>query len=246
MFSLFKHRTPQQDPPPAEVDYELVRSHRRKTIEIQVRPGAVRVLAPAAISRARVDQFIAAKQDWINKRLVRFAQQPVACEAPVIDNGYELLYLGGRYPLQVFDQQQASSVSLEQGKVLVRLSRRIRRSREAAIHDLLEQWYRQQAEEYFRARTDHWAAIMGAKPATVSVRSYRRKWGCCNSRAELRFNWLLIMAEAKVIDYVVVHELSHLQHMDHSPQFWQRVARFCPDYNKSKRWLNQSAYQLRW
>lgn len=80
---------------PDNTKYQLTRSPRRKTIEIQVRPGAVRVLAPAAISQARIDHFIAAKQSWIKSRLASFAQQPVAQDIPVIDNGSELLYLGG-------------------------------------------------------------------------------------------------------------------------------------------------------
>lgn len=148
--------------------------------------------------------------------------------------------------MQILDQQEHSSVNFEQGNIVLRLSRRIRRSREAAIRHLLEQWYRQQAEQYIRDRTEHWAVIMAAQPSAVSVRSYRRKWGCCNSRAELRFNWLLIMAVEEVIDYVVIHELSHLQHMNHSPQFWQRVACFCPEYKTSKCWLQQHAFQLQW
>lgn len=228
-------------------EYILRRSARRRTIEIQVRPESVRVLAPTRVTRGRIDRFVAEKAQWITERQQalrsRMLQQPAARS---LDQGSDLLWLGERLNLKVREHQSATAVTLNEASLCLALSRRIRKPREAAIKEQLELWYREQATRYFHTRVRFWSAHMRLMPAQIKVRSYRRKWGCCNSRGEISFNWLLIMAPVHIIDYVIVHELSHLQQMNHSPAFWSVVVQYYPDYREAKRWLDRQGSALQW
>ncbi len=227
------------------LEYQIRRSARRKTVAIEVRPGEVRVLAPHAVTQSWIDAFVCQKEHWIRSRLAAFAKHPLPPQ-PSIDDGASLLWLGKSYRLQVVDNQPVSGVTINGATLELQLSRRLRRPRAEAIKQQLELWYRDTAQIHITQRVQHWSALMGAQPAEISVRSYRRKWGCCTSRAQVRFNWLLVMAAPEIIDYVVIHELSHLRHMNHSAQFWARVTQFCPDYKRAQAWLRQEGGRLQW
>lgn len=228
-------------------EYTLQRSARRRTIEIQVRPDSIRVLAPKRVAQARIDSFVVEKTDWIRTRqqelLLRGASQLVPV---VLDQGSPILWLGERFKLCISDGEPQTRVQLLPDGIKLELSHRIRKPQSEAVLEQLEYWYREQALQLFQQRVNDWSELMGLVPSKVVVRSYRRKWGCCNSRGVVSFNWLLIMAPLSVIDYVVVHELSHLREMNHSSRFWLEVERFYPDYRKAKNWLNDKGRELRW
>ncbi|MBU2965468.1 SprT family zinc-dependent metalloprotease [Amphritea sp. 2_MG-2023] len=227
-------------------DYTLRRSARRRTIEIQVRPDSVRVLAPTRVSRASIDRMVAEKTEWINTRQQALRQRVPMMSAPVpLDQGSDLLWLGERLSLEVIANQPTTHVSRCGDRLQLALSSRIRKARADAISEQLEGWYRAQAFDYFQARVRFWCVHTRLSPSEVRVRSYRRKWGCCTSRGVVSFNWLLIMAPVHIIDYVIVHELSHLLHMNHSAAFWSTVAKYYPDYREAKAWLNNQR-DLHW
>ena len=227
--------------------YTVRRSSRRRTIEIQVRPDSVRVLAPARVAQSRIDQLVRQKTDWIITRQRELRLRVPVSSAPVLlDQGSQLCWLDEPLILEVAVDQPETCVHLSPGSIKLALSRRIRKPRSDAIKEQLELWYRAQAQDYFQQRVSAWSAHMKLSPTAVVVRSYRRKWGCCNSRGVVSFNWLLIMAPASIIDYVIVHELSHLKQMNHSPRFWQEVTRYYPDYADAKAWLNSSGTRLQW
>lgn len=87
-------------------------------------------------------------------------------------------------------------------------------------------------------RVEHYARLMGVTVGRVTIRNQLTKWGSCSSKGNLNFNCVLVLAPAEVLDYVVVHELSHRKHMDHSPAFWAEVARWIPDYEIKRQWLH--------
>ena len=228
-------------------EYTLQRSARRRTIEIQVRPDSIRVLAPKRVAQARIDSFVVEKTDWIRTRqqelLLRGASQLVPV---VLDQGSPIPWLGERFKLCISDGEPQTRVQLLPDGIKLELSHRIRKPQSEAVLEQLEYWYREQALQLFQQRVNDWSELMGLEPSKVVVRSYRRKWGCCNSRGVVSFNWLLIMAPLNIIDYVIVHELSHLREMNHSSRFWLEVEKFYPDYPKAKTWLNDQGRGLQW
>jgi predicted metal-dependent hydrolase len=109
--------------------------------------------------------------------------------------------------------------------------------------DVVSRFYSQQGKKLLAARVDHFSARMGLVPVSVSFRSQKTRWGSCSSRGQISLNWRLVFAPLEVIDYVVVHELAHLKHYDHSKSFWNLVGVHIPDYLRLRQWLRDHQYE---
>lgn len=93
-------------------------------------------------------------------------------------------------------------------------------------------------------RVAHFAPLVGVDYGNITIRSQKTRWGSCSSKGNLNFNCLLLLAPPEVLDYVVVHELCHRKHMNHSPRFWAEVARVMPDYKTHVKWLRNNGSRL--
>lgn len=101
-----------------------------------------------------------------------------------------------------------------------------------------------QARKDLAARLAYWAPLAGVTPGRLSIRCQHARWGSCAGQGNISLNALLMLASEAVRDYVVVHELCHLKHMDHSPRFWREVARVLPDYAAQRDWLRANGAAL--
>ena len=108
----------------------------------------------------------------------------------------------------------------------------------------LEKRYKNAARTQLEARTAYFHSITGGHYTSITIRDQKTRWGSCSSRGTLSFNYRLIFAPPKVLDYVVVHELCHLTHMNHSKDFWNMVASVMPDYKLCKNWLKEHGHEL--
>ena len=103
---------------------------------------------------------------------------------------------------------------------------------------------KKQAREDLSRRAADWAPRVGITFGNIAIRAQRTRWGSCSGQGNLNFNCLLMLAPEPVRDYVVIHELCHRKHMDHSPAFWAEVARVCPDYLRNRKWLKDNGSAL--
>lgn len=110
--------------------------------------------------------------------------------------------------------------------------------------DALEKRYREAARSYFPERVQYYADILHVTYGNITIRDQKTRWGSCSSCGNLNFNWRLMLAPPRVLDYVVVHELCHRKHMDHSPAFWQEVGNLLPDYKTLCKWLKDNGNTL--
>ncbi|MBF0097426.1 MAG: M48 family metallopeptidase [Magnetococcales bacterium] len=147
------------------------------------------------------------------------------------DGGW-LPFLDGRVQLCCTDAQLRPIV-LHGNRLLI--ARRLCQTTE--LQTVLEQWFRQQASLYLPVRLQAWAARMGLQYQRVTIRNPKSRWGSCSSLGSINLNWRLIWVPVCLGDYVLVHELSHLRHMNHSPAFWRVVASFVPEYQEYRRRL---------
>ena len=216
--------------------FEVIRSKRRKkSIALTIRDGEVRVMAPATAPLRTIKAFVAQKSAWVRNNLQQQREaEPVIARQFV--SGERFNYLGEPYQLQII-RGSKPLVNVVDDQLQVQL-----RSPATAdkTHRLLERWYRQQAQLVLEKKTRHYAKIVKAEPTLVRVKSYRARWGSCSSRGEINYNWKLIIAPHSVIDYVVIHELCHLHHHNHSPRFWQTVAQIVPKHRRYREWLKQN------
>ena len=105
--------------------------------------------------------------------------------------------------------------------------------------EILEKRYRKAARDTFEKRVAYWHPFTGGNYTSITVRDQRSRWGSCSSRGTLSFNYRLVFAPPRVLDYVVVHELCHLTHMDHSKNFWNYVKKYKPDFKEAKKVLKE-------
>lgn len=111
-------------------------------------------------------------------------------------------------------------------------------------HAALTRRYIDAAKEYFPKRVAYFHQFTGGTYSRITIRDQKTRWGSCSSKGTLSFNWRLMLAPPAILDYVVVHELCHLRHMDHSPAFWQAVGEVFPDYASARKWLRKHGQEL--
>lgn len=108
----------------------------------------------------------------------------------------------------------------------------------------MEKRYKNAARAKFEARTAYFHSITGGHYTSITIRDQKTRWGSCSSTGTLSFNYRLMFAPPRVLDYVVVHELCHLTHMNHSRDFWNLVASVMPDYKIYRSWLKEHGREL--
>ena len=216
-------------------EYTIKRAHR-KTLGLYVKNGQVEVRTPHSVNHADIHRWVAEKAGWVKQRL--HEQQQQAEEKPRISHGGHLLFLGKPRTLQMIPGKPG----IQERNSFIEISHYANTN----IHTLIETWLKEEARLYLDERIADIAMQMAEthRIRNIQLRKTRSKWGHCTSQGVLQFNWLIIMAPPDVIDYLIIHEISHLQHMNHSRAFWERVAAFCPDYQNRRRWLKDNGHRL--
>jgi len=108
----------------------------------------------------------------------------------------------------------------------------------------LEKKYRNAAKQYIYERVEHFIPLTGGSYANIRIGDQKTRWGSCSSNKTLSFSWRLMLAPPYILDYVVIHELCHLTHMNHSKEFWELVQSVDPDYLKHRQWLKENGDSL--
>jgi len=231
-------------------DYKLIRSTRRKTISLQVRSGQIVVRAPSFLPQQQIDLILSKKSTWLKRKLNDSMQSPATNEATFVA-GSSIWVNGQQKTLSINFGKQPSTEDLGQ-EVLVTLAQRIKTKcleqvyLSQQVKKQLAIWLKEQAHHYISNRLPLLSNHIGLIPSSFKVRLYKARWGSCNSRGELSFNYLLMMTPTWVIDYVIIHELCHLKHLNHSNKFWQLVNQHCPNTIDAKSWLKDHQAQLVW
>jgi len=212
---------------------EVIRTRRRKTASIKINDGAVSVMVPQGLSQESIQQLIANKKKWIREKLYLQSQsRPVNSKEFV--SGEAFSYLGRNYRLKVVSDSYQPA-KLHHGQLVVMIPEAMQTPN--SIRNVVVRWYRLHALDRLIEKTDRYAAIVGKAPSKVDIKTYRSRWGSCHADGRVLYNWKIIMAPNRIVDYVVVHELCHLVHHNHSPQFWKAVERVMPDYAECREWL---------
>jgi predicted metal-dependent hydrolase len=114
-----------------------------------------------------------------------------------------------------------------------------------AVREALEKWYRRQARIEVAPRLDAACARAGTRYERLSIRGQRTRWASCSSEGAMSFNWRLLLAPPEILDYVVEHEVAHLEVLDHSNRFWRLLGSRVPGYRGHERWLRRNGPALR-
>ncbi len=223
--------------------FGLVRS-ARKTLGLYVyRDGSVLVRAPLRAKMADIFIFLQQRWAWLQEKREQFADEPAPVPLAYAD-GLRFLHLGQRYALRL-QPSTRTQISLEGEELVVRMPPLVLESQEE-IEQAIRRWQRREALRVFPLRLAFCHEAMRELqlpfPA-LSVRRMRSRWGSCSSKGAITLNLELIRMPPACIDYVIIHELCHLQEFHHGPAFYALQARFLPDWAERKALLNGLARQ---
>ncbi len=213
------------------MNYQLIRS-KRKTLSLQINHQAQLIVrAPQRLSIKKIEDFIEQKSSWIERK-IQFSHSNIVVKPDYIE-GEKFLYLGNYYPFTINIQIKSSltfdGINFNANKINKKI---------------LLNWYKNTFQKIALPRLDYYAKNNQFNYNQVRLKSQKTLWGSCSSVNNINLNYLLIMSPISVIDYVIVHELCHTVHKNHSKNFWNLVQQILPNYKASKRWLQDNGYKL--
>ncbi|MCX7922703.1 MAG: M48 family metallopeptidase [Clostridia bacterium] len=230
-----------------KIHYTIVR-RKRKTVGIAVSlEKGVEVAAPKWVSLSQIKDIVNNKAPWIVSKLALMDEIRCRTVHREFAEGELLPLLGGSCVLKISRHlgRNATKASFEQGAFAVSISETIPQHEQAdTVKNALLTCYKNIASEYINRRVIFYSQKTGLIPSTIRIKEQKTRWGSCSSSNALNFNWKLIMAPEPVIDYVVVHELSHIKVKNHSQDFWRVVESIIPDYKKYRNWLKANGHSL--
>jgi predicted metal-dependent hydrolase len=223
------------------VPYRIRRSDRARHARILVGGDGVEVVVPRRFPMREVEPFVQEKRRWIERTLRRLRESEAVLPPARLEDGGELPYLGERLALRVRlePERRRPHVARRDGLVTAAVARPV------ALRDALERWYRRQARAEVSARLDAAVAAAGVRYESLQIRGQQTRWASCSSGGAMSFNWRLLLAPAEILDYVVEHEVAHIEVHDHSDRFWSLLASRCPGWREHEGWLRRHGHALR-
>ena len=214
---------------------------KRKTIGMSVGPDGLEVRAPRWATVASVEAVLHEKSAWILRKLQESQERQKQMRHTIIEwrDGATLPFLGEQWVVRLDPEHQCLPTSHENATPKCLHIALSLHAQPGQIRDAVQAWLMQQAKLNFTQRLDHFAPQLGVQWKRLSLSNASSRWGTASADGNIRLNWRLIHFKQDVIDYVVVHELSHLRVMNHSPQFWETVCSLVPDYQQRRHALNE-------
>ena len=220
--------------------FETIRTDRVKSASIDVEDNLVKVTVPKNLSEERIEELVKGRILWIKQKLALQATANISKPKEYVD-GEAFAYLGRNYRLKCAIGTE-ESVKLRSGYLNVTTKNGKRNSEH--IKAAIEQWYRTKALSRLVDKTKRYSAILKVEPTSINLKDYKAMWGSCSPKGVVSYNWRIILAPHKIVDYIVVHELCHLIEPNHSSKYWKQVRSVIPDYENSKEWLKNNGSSL--
>jgi predicted metal-dependent hydrolase len=204
--------------------------------------GKVEVQAPKGTPDDYILQFVEEKWDWIQQNLQEMKDRTRVPKKKAYDHNESFLYLGESYPIQV-----TQDITIKQDYVVFEgdhLHIVVKQLEDEKIKQALKRFYYQQCKSLVERSIKSYQSNFKLKPRSSRISDNNMNWGTCDFKQQLTFNWKLAMAPQKVIDYVVVHEMCHMVHLNHDRSFWRLVGKIMPDYKEQENWLALSSWKM--
>ena len=224
-----------------DLEIQVERTNRKRTISLQVKNNKLIIKTPRSVSKENLVDLIKRKQLWIRQRAIMNFEEQNLKNREFIDND-KFYFRGEEYRLSLILGRK-EAVKIEGDLLLVSYvdDKSIDRG---TIKRSLEDWYLQESTKILKARTEELAQQMKVQPFGITVKNYNSKWGSCTANNIISYNWRIIMAPDHIIDYLIVHELSHIFEPNHSKNFWQHVGNYCEDFQTKRKWLRENGHKL--
>lgn len=223
------------------IPYTLVRSPRRKTAAILIEPGGeITVRVPRELDDATIDELLVSRRARILRAVAEQEGLPEP-EEREFKEGATFPFLGVEHPIR-FDDSPKREISLEADGF--RVKRHSGVDAESRYQQAFRKFYTKEGRQYLWPRVAERAEEMGVEPAMTRVLHLGNRWGSCSPKGAVNFHWRVMMAPPEVIDYLIVHELAHLEVPDHSRDFWRLVESVLPDHEVHHTWLRRHGVEM--
>ncbi len=216
--------------------YLIKRNRKSRSVKISITPeGEVIVTAPPLVPEFFIRNVVEKSEVWISRNVSKIQRT----KARMHEQG-DILFLGQPMKIEMIFDHGKSGVEIDGNTLKVY---QVLKTDESSKKQLVR-WYKSTAETYITKEVHLLAKRMNVSFERVLFRDQKTRWGSCSSTGTLSFNWKLIQAPIEVMRYVVIHELSHITHMNHSSEFWKRVSEFDPEYKEHRAWLKKQSVLL--
>ena len=209
---------------------------RKKTIMLRVRKGEIEIMCPFYTSNLYLKQIIKQKNKWIQEKIRNSTKgnlKPVSLDENYLRLRFKKIRLK-------FIEKDKERIFFKKGILKVESNVKNFENKRKLVVD----WLKHQANSYLTKRIEYLSKKTFIPYNNLKIKSFKSRWGSCDSKGEILLNWKLIMLPPKVIDYVIIHELSHIRISNHSQDFWNLVEEKYPEYQKTKKWLKEYGEQF--
>ena len=221
---------------------EVLRS-RRKTSALHIVGNVLQIRVPKSIGDRNIVKILEIKERWIRNKAIQLQNQPILKKREFI-SGESFSLFGRNLKLKVLEGGKVGTKLIDDSLMTTVRSSEIGDLRKSRIKTYIEKWYIQEAYKGLEEKVIRYSEIIRVSPREMKVRNYKTRWGSCDKKGRLTFNFHLIKAPHEVVDYVVIHELCHLIQPNHSKFFWLEVAKYDPYFKNNKKWLKENGNLL--
>ena len=208
-----------------EKPYKIIRSERKSIALVIDSEANLVVRAPHRVKDSDIENFVDKKKRWITDKQHQISTFNEKHSPVLIESGESLLYLGNTYTIL---RDNITDIQFSSTNILI--------PNGYSKTNVIE-WLKTEAEKILTERVERYSSVMGVKYSSIKLSEAKARWGSCSVKNNLNFAWRLIMCPIAVIDYIVVHELSHITYKNHSSGFWARVKTVLPNYKEQPDWL---------
>ncbi len=235
--------------------YTLIVSQRARRLSMKIGiDRGLEVVIPPRFNQNRIEPFMTQHHDWIIKNIKKHSARQNQIKTNKIKDGYTIKILGEPKTVRICQTSKKKSY--------VKVARALKFNSDAAYYDneeitiyqsdkspdeiknILENHLKKEAKKIFAARTSVLASRMNLTYNRITIKSQKTRWGSCSKNKNLNFNWRLILTEPEIMDSIIIHELSHLVHMNHGRRFYNLVEQYCPNHKKLNKKLKETIFPL--
>ncbi len=228
---------------------EVHRRAFRRSVSIYLYPQRpIKVVAGKLTTQKVIYEFLLSKKDWIEKHFNKFDEISEKFPERKIKSYQKFPFMGKDLALRMaITVLKKPFVALQEEELRLHIPHNnwnadVLTDEHPELLAVIRDFYKREAIKTISARTDYWARQMNLFPRSLKFREQKTRWGSCSSKGAINFNWRLVVFRPEVIDYVIIHELAHLRHMNHSALFWNLVEVHCQNYEVLMKELRDSQY----
>ncbi len=222
-------------------DFNIIikRTNRKKTVSFRIKNQEVIISVPKFLSDNEIYNLVEMKIKWIKNKLALEKLNTVSIKRKY-ENGDIFLYLGSEYSLKI-KKSSRDNIYIKDKNLIVEAKNVLTKN---SIKNNIKNWYISESKKYLTKTNSYYEILIGVKSNKLLFGQYKSKWGSCNSKKTISYDWRIIMAPFEVIHYLIIHELCHIKYPNHSIYFWKYVEKYMINYKIQKKWLKNNSNKL--